>query len=98
MSDQDRWTVDLTDVAGDVRRVSRQPAQRVGRRDHVMASLQQALDYSTPAGSVGERAVNQDDRRLVTHFEPSSFLSPSGAVVADDGVQMHLSGVDQAAG
>src|SRR3989442_13061411 len=72
MSDQDRWTVDLTDVARDVRRVSRQPAQRVCRGDNVMPSLQEPLDDAIPARPVRESPVYENNRRFVTHLGSSS--------------------------
>src|ERR1700731_1728851 len=70
MSDQDRWAVDLTDVARDVSRVSRQTAQRVGRGDDMMPSLQQPLDDAIPARRVSESPVYENDRRFVTHVNP----------------------------
>src|SRR2546426_11479336 len=70
MSDQDRWIVDLTDVARDVRRVSRQPAQRVCRGDNVMPSLQQPLDDAIPARRVCESPVYENNRLFVTHLDP----------------------------
>src|ERR1700730_13663094 len=82
MSDQDRWTVDLTDVAREVRRVSRHPAQRVCRGDNVMSSLQQPLDDASPARRVCESPVYENDRRFVTHLFLLLFSEESGTWLA----------------
>src|SRR6202022_3384022 len=75
MSDQDRWTVNLTDVARDVRRVIRHPAQWVCRGDNVMPSLQQPLDDAIPARRVRKSPVYENNRRFVTHFDPPPSAS-----------------------
>ena len=55
---------DRREEVAEVLRVDGQSAQRVGRGDHRVPLALQLLDDTAPAGCVGERAVDEDDRRL----------------------------------
>jgi hypothetical protein len=52
---------DLPEERGDIGRIVRDAAQRVRRRRHLDAGRLQALDHGAPAGSVGERAVDENN-------------------------------------
>jgi hypothetical protein len=61
---QQHRAVDLAEQAGGVGRIGGHAAQRVGGGDDGVALPLQPLDDAVPAGTVGERAVHQHDRRF----------------------------------
>ena len=64
VADQQDGALNALEYAGDICAVAPYAAQRIGSCDHRVTFRDQSGQYATPAGGLGERAVDKNDGRL----------------------------------